>query len=89
MLRKIVLRRVLGRRLLERLLKAKWIEPTASADGRVYFAENDIHQALRRLQKSGVELNGHVRPMVTAPKKKRVTSTDPLADLCISTDELL
>jgi hypothetical protein len=82
MLRKIELRRVLGRRLVERLLRAKWIEPV-SANGRIYFAEQDVHLALKRVQREGYLLNGHVRNVSFSarPKVPKRSLEDTLADI--------
>jgi hypothetical protein len=72
MLRQSEVQRVLGRRLVERLLRAGWIVPAQSDRGKILFAERDIHRALTRLQSAEADrLNGHARRVVpSAPKSK-------------------
>jgi hypothetical protein len=85
MLRKIELQRVLGRRLTERLLRAKWIEPV-SANGRIFFAERDIHRTLKRVQREGYLFSGRV-PSVSVSAKPKVPKRsleDTLATLDLS-----
>src|SRR5260370_890362 len=60
MLRQAELWRVLGRRLTERLQRAKWIEPV-HVNGRILYAEREIHLALKRVQREGYLLSSRVR----------------------------
>jgi len=85
MLRKADLRRVLGRRLTERLLRAGWIEPV-SANGRIYFDPRVVHLAMKRLGREGYRLNGHVRNVSFSarPKVPKRSLEETLADIDLS-----
>ena len=61
MLRQAELWRVLGRRLTERLLRAEWIKPVHVNDGGIFYDERNVHRALRRLQREGYLIDGHVQ----------------------------
>jgi hypothetical protein len=86
MLRKVELRKILGRRRVQRLLDAKWIRPV-SANGRILFDERDVRSAVRRLEREGYRLSGYGRKSHFAFLDANVperAKPDPLADLDLS-----
>jgi hypothetical protein len=79
MIRQRLLWKVIGRRLVERLLRAGWIEPVRANGNGIFYDEHAVHRALKRLGREGYVLNGHARnglrfEMTKAPKP-------PLEDL--------
>ena len=60
MLRQNLVLHVLGRRLTERFLNVGWLTPIRRGRA-IYFDRHQLHAALRRLAKSGSELDGHTR----------------------------
>jgi hypothetical protein len=60
MLRQAEIERVCGRRMVQRLRKAGWIAPVRSETRAIYYAERDVHRALKRVQREGYLLNFHV-----------------------------
>jgi hypothetical protein len=59
MIRQRLLWKVLGRRLVERLLRAGWITPIHTNATGIFYDEHSIHRALKRLGREGYLLNGH------------------------------
>jgi hypothetical protein len=56
-LRKAELRRVLGRRLTEKLIAAKLIDPIRANDRAIFFDQRAVHKALSRVQRQGYLLD--------------------------------
>jgi hypothetical protein len=61
MIRQRLLWKVIGRRLVERLLRAGWIEPVRADATGIFYDEHAVHKALKRLGREGYLINGHVR----------------------------
>jgi hypothetical protein len=82
MLRQRLLWQVLGRRLVERLVRAGWIEPVRSNRG-IFYDKHNVHLALKRLGREGYLLNGHVRngSFSDSPKVRRQSLEEALADI--------
>jgi hypothetical protein len=59
LLRKAELRRVCGRRLIERLIAAKWIESVRANRTAIFYDQRAVHKALSRVQRQGYLLDGH------------------------------
>jgi hypothetical protein len=77
MIRQRLLWRVLGRRLVERLLRAGWIKPARVSGHRIFYDQLEVHQALRRLQREGHLIDGHVR------SRKVRKPTDPFENFSL------
>jgi len=60
MIRQRLLSKVIGRKLLERLVGAGWLVPIRVGSA-IFYDRCSIHRALRRLGRQGYLLNGHVR----------------------------
>ena len=71
MLRRSDLRRVLGRRLLQKLLAAGWIEPERGDAGVSVFDAIKVHRALGKLAREGASLSPRYLLRDLAPKKAR------------------
>ncbi len=82
MLRQAELWRVLGRRLTERLQRAKWIEPV-HVNGRILYAEREIHLALKRVQREGYLLSSRVRngSLSVRPKVRKSSLEEVLGSI--------
>jgi hypothetical protein len=61
MIRQRLLWKVIGRRLVERLLRAGWIEPVRANGNGIFYDEYAVHRALKRLGREGYLINGDVR----------------------------
>jgi hypothetical protein len=85
MLRQAELRRVLGRRLTERLLRAGWIDPI-QVNGRIFYEKRVVRLALKRVQNEGFLLSSLVRSVSVSgkPKVPKRSLEDALADLDLS-----
>jgi hypothetical protein len=53
LLRQVELQRVLGRRLLERLIRTGWVEPIRPNGSGIFFDAHKVHRALSRIQRGG------------------------------------
>src|SRR5260370_11255906 len=51
MLRQRLLWTVIGRHLTDRLLRAGWIKPIPTGTGGIFFDPNEVHAALRRVER--------------------------------------
>jgi len=70
MIRQRLLWHILGRRLVERLLLAGWITPVR-VGGAIYYDRQAVHLALRRVQREGYLINGHLQNGFPATIKVR------------------
>jgi len=57
MIRQRLLWKVIGRRLVERLLRAGWIEPVRADATGIFYDEHAVHKALKRLGREGYLIN--------------------------------
>jgi len=82
MLRQRLLWQVLGRRLVERLVRAGWIQPVRSPHG-IFYEKRSVHLALKRVAREGYLLSGHVRnaSFSDPPKVRTETLEEALADI--------
>jgi hypothetical protein len=85
MLRKAQIAKVVGRRLLQRILEVGWLAPTQSDERGIFFDPRSVHRARSRVQNEGLRLNGNVyrRSVRPAEKVKRTG-----AEIVINADEL-
>jgi hypothetical protein len=91
MLRQAELFRVVGRRLSERLIAAKLIEPVRVGSG-IFFDAYKLHRALGRLGRShrpmtDLGLNGHVQGLRVETTKVHTRTVEDLV-LNLSLDDL-
>jgi hypothetical protein len=84
MIRQRLLSKVIGRRLLERLVGAGWLVPIRVGSG-LFYRQYDIHRALKRLGREGFLLNGHARNGFRVETKKvhRRTLEEAFADFSL------
>lgn len=61
---------MIGRRLVERLLRAGWIEPVRSDAGGIFYGEHALHCAVKRVQREGWLIDGHVQNDFRSETKK-------------------
>ena len=53
LLRRQLVREVIGRKLLDRLIAERWLEPIQKAPREYWFEDRDVRAALRRLAREG------------------------------------
>jgi hypothetical protein len=51
LLSQLAVTQVLGEARLKRLLRAKWLAPQPRANGKVFYASQDLRAAIRRLER--------------------------------------